>query len=136
MTDHTKILAIGFAAFAAIYFFTFLLLVLITAGVFVGLGITTANESGDANQAGIGIIGAVITVIFYGILGLICVLPPAVASWKLFKRKPGTKFWGIIASIVVLPILPLGTALGGYGLWYFFSQSSPHRLGKSNSQTL
>lgn len=118
--DHQKILAIGFAAFAAIYFFTFLLLLLVTAGVFVGLGITLANESGDANQAGIGLIGAVLTVIFYGVLGLICVLPPALASWKLFKRKRGMRFWGIIASLVVLPIIPLGTALGVYGFWFFF----------------
>ena len=121
MTDHPKILAIGFAAFAAIYFFTFLLLLLVTGGVFIGLGVTLANESGDANQAGYGILGAVFTVIFYGVLGLICVLPPAMASWKLFKRKPKARFWGIIASIVVLPILPLGTALGGYGFWYFFT---------------
>jgi hypothetical protein len=126
-TDHRKILAIGFAAFAAIYLLTFLLLVLVTAGVFVGLGITLANESGDVKQAGIGIIGAVLTVVFYGVLGLICVLPPALASWKLFKQKPRVRFWGIIASIVVLPIIPLGTALGGYGLWYFFTQSSQHR---------
>ena len=121
MTDHPKILAIGFAAFAAIYFFTFLLLLLVTGGVFIGLGVTLANESGDANQAGYGILGAVFTVIFYGVLGLICVLPPAMASWKLFKRKPKARIWGIIASIVVLPIIPLGTALGGYGLWYFFT---------------
>ena len=122
MTDHPKILAIGFAAFAVIYFFTFLLLLLVTGGVFIGLGITMANESGDANQAGIGILGAVFTVIFYGLLGLICVLPPALASWKLFKRKPKVRLWGIIASIVVLPIIPLGTALGGYGLWFMFSE--------------
>ena len=119
--DHRKILAIGFAAFAAIYLFTFLLLVLVTGGVFIGLGITMANESGDANQAGIGILGAILTLIFYGVLGLICVLPPALASWKLFKRKPRTRFWGIIASVVVLPIIPLGTALGIYGFWFFFS---------------
>ena len=120
MTQHTKILAIGFAVFAAIDFFTFLLLLLVTGGVFIGLGITLANESGDANQAGYGILGAILTVIFYGVLGLICVLPPAMASWKLFKGKPNARLWGIIASLVVLPIIPLGTALGGYGLWYFF----------------
>ena len=118
---HNKILAISFAIFAAIFFFTFLLLVLVTAGVFVGLGITMANETGDANQAGIGILGAIFTVIFYGVLGLFCVLPPALASWKMLKRKPRARFWGIFASIVVLPILPLGTALGMYGLWFFFS---------------
>lgn len=120
-TDHSKILAIGFAAFAVIYLFTFLLLLIVTGGVFVALGITMANDTGDPNQAGFGILGAVFTVIFYGVLGLICVLPPAMASWKLFKRRPKARIWGIIASIVVLPIIPLGTALGVYGFWYFFS---------------
>lgn len=120
-TDHSKILAIGFAAFAVIYLFTFLLLLIVTGGVFVALGITMANDTGDPHQAGFGILGAVFTVIFYGVLGLICVLPPAMASWKLFKRRPKARIWGIIASIVVLPIIPLGTALGVYGFWYFFS---------------
>jgi hypothetical protein len=120
-TNQTKILAIGFAVFSAIYFFTFLLLVLVTVGVFVALGITMANDSGDMNQAGIGALGAVFTVIFYGVLGIICVLPTALASWKLFKHKRGARLWSILAAIVVLPIIPLGTALGGYTLWFFFS---------------
>ncbi len=119
--EHNKILAIAFAAFAAIFFFTFLLLALISVGVFVALGITFANESGDPNQAGIGILGAIFTVIFYGVLGLICVLPPALASWKMLKRKPRARLWGIIAAIVVIPIIPLGTMLGIYALWFFFS---------------
>ena len=118
--DHNKILAIGFAAFAAIFFFTFLLLALVSVGVFVALGITFANESGDPNQAGMGILGAIFTMIFYGGLGLICVIPPAIASWKMLKRRPRARIWGIIAAIVVLPILPLGTMLGVYGLWFFF----------------
>ena len=86
--DHEKILAIGFAAFAAILFFTFLLLALVSVGVFVALGITFANESGDPNQAGVGILGAIFTLIFYGGLGLVCVLPLALASWKMLKRRP------------------------------------------------
>ncbi|HEY5883650.1 MAG TPA: hypothetical protein VIT88_03140 [Pyrinomonadaceae bacterium] len=130
--DHSRILAIGFAAFAVIYLFTFLLLLLVTAGVFVALGITVANETGDANQAGLGILGAVFTVIFYGVLGLICVLPPALASWKLFKQKPKTRVWGVIASIVVLPIIPLGTALGVYGFWYFLGAAGRDASGASS----
>ena len=63
-TDHNKILGIGFAAFAAIFFFTFLLLVLVTVGVFVALGISFANETGDPKQAGVGILGVVFTVVF------------------------------------------------------------------------
>ena len=120
--DHNKILAIGFAAFAAILFFTFLLLASVSVGVFVALGITFANESGNSNQAGVGILGAILTVIFYGGLGLICVVPPAMASWKMLKRRPRARFWGIIAAIVLLPIIPLGTMLGVYGLWFFLGE--------------
>lgn len=123
MTDvpHDKILGVAFAGFAAIFFFTFLLLTLVSVGVFVALGISLANETGDANQAGLGVFGVVFTVIFYGALGLICVLPTALASWKMLKRKPRARLWGIIASIVLLPVIPVGTALGIYGLWFFFS---------------
>ncbi|HXL79978.1 MAG TPA: hypothetical protein VN951_03800, partial [Pyrinomonadaceae bacterium] len=65
-SDHNKILAIGFGAFAALFLFTFLLLLIVTTGVFVALGITFANQTGDSTQAGIGILGGVFTAIFYG----------------------------------------------------------------------
>jgi NADH:ubiquinone oxidoreductase subunit 6 (subunit J) len=119
--DQNKILGIGFAVFAVIYLFTFLLLLVVTSGVFVALGITFANESGDSKQAGIGILGAVLTIIFYGGLGLIFVLPTALASWKMLKRRKRARMWGILAAIAVAPLLPLGTILGVYGLWFFFS---------------
>ena len=127
MTDveHNKILGIAFAVFAAIFFITFLLLAFVSVGVFVALGITFANESGDPNQAGIGILGALFTVVFYGGLGLICVLPPALASWKMLKRKRRARLWGIIAAIVVMPIIPLGTMLGIYALWFFLKANVP-----------
>ena len=124
--DHNKILAIGFAAFAAIFLFTFLLLLLVTAGVFVGLGLSLASESGDNKQAGIGVLGGIFTVIFYVALGLICVLPTALASWKLFKRKPGARFWATVAAVVILPVMPMGTALGVYALWFLFSAEGKH----------
>jgi hypothetical protein len=119
--DHNKILAIGFGAFAAIFLFTFLLLLIVTTGVFLALGITFANETGDSKQAGIGILGGVFTIIFYAVLGIVCVLPTAMAGWKMLKRRKRARFYGIIASIVVLPVFPLGTILGIYGLWFFFS---------------
>jgi hypothetical protein len=116
--DHNKIIALAFAIFAAIFLFTFLLLVLVSVGVFVALGINFANETGDSRQAGLGILGAVFTIVFYGVLGLIFILPPALASWKLLKGRRRARFWGIIASVVLLPVIPLGTALGIYGLCF------------------
>ena len=121
--EHNKIIAIGFAAFAAILLFTFLLLVVVTVATFIGLGIGLANETGDSRQAGIGIVGAIFTIIFYGVLGLIFVLPTALAAWKMLKGRPRARFWGIAASIVLLAIFPIGTMLGVYGLWFFFGET-------------
>ncbi len=119
--EHNKIVAIGFAAFAAIFFFTFLLLLVVSAGVFVALGISIAGETGDSKQAGFGILGGVFAIVFYVVLGIIFVLPLAVASWKMFKRRARARMWGIIAAILVAPVAPLGTVLAIYGLWLFFS---------------
>lgn len=44
------------------------------------------------------------------------------AGYKLFKEKPGARTWGIISSIISLPGMPLGTALGVYGLWFLFGE--------------
>ena len=119
--DHNKIIAIGFAVFAAIFGFTFVLLMLVSLGVFVGMGFSLAADSGDNNQARIGIAGGIFAVIFYLVLGLMFVLPTAMASLKAFQRRPGARIWGTIAAILVIGIMPLGTALGVYALWFLFS---------------
>ena len=121
VVEHNKLLALGFAVFAAIFAFTILLLLVVSLGVFVALGISFANETGDSQQASIGILGGVVAVIFYGLLGAIFVVPMALASRKMFKRRRNARIWGIIAAILVATILPLGTMLGVYGLWFFFS---------------
>jgi hypothetical protein len=119
--DHNKIIAIGFAFFAAIFGFTFLLLMLVSLGVFVGMGFTMAGDTGDNTQAKIGIAGGIFAVIFYLVLMAIFVLPTAIAAWKAFKRRPSTRLWGTIAAILVITVMPLGTALAVYALWFFFS---------------
>ncbi|MEP6743580.1 MAG: hypothetical protein ABJB61_13865 [bacterium] len=132
--QHNKIVTIGFAAFAAIFFFTFALLLVVSVGVFLALGITFANETGDSKQAGIGILGGIFAVIFYLVLGIIFVVPLAVASWKMLKRKARARFWGIIAAILLIPIFPLGTMLGVYGLWFFFSAEAKQCYANIKSQ--
>jgi hypothetical protein len=119
--EHNQYLAIGFAVFAAIFGLTFLLLMLISLGVFLALGFSFASETGDTNQVGFGVLGGVIAVMFYVSLGLILVFPTAAASWKMWKRRRHARIWGIIASILVAPVMPLGTFLGIYGLWFLFS---------------
>lgn len=127
--EHNKYLAIAFGIFAAISGLTFLLLMLVSLGVFVALGISFANETGDVNQAGFGALGGVFAVLFYLVLGLIFVLPMAMASRRMWKRRSGARAWGIVASILVFWIFPLGTFLALYGLWFFFSAPSRDLYG-------
>ena len=119
--EHNKYLAIGFAFFAAIFGLTFLLLMLISLGVFVALGISFANETGDANQAGFGILGGAFAVVFYLVLGLFLVVPTAMASRKMWKRRASARMWAILAAIVILFIFPVGTFLAIYAVWFCFS---------------
>ncbi len=119
--EHNKIIGIGFGTFAAICGFTFLLLMLVSLGVFVGLGFSFANESGDIHQAGLGALGGVFAVVFYLVLGVIFVLPLAVASRKMLKRRRGSRVWAIIAALMAIWILPFGTLLAIYALWFCFS---------------
>ena len=118
--DHNKIIAIGFAVFAALFAITFALLMVVSLGVFVALGITMASETGDGTNAGIGIAGGIFSIVFYCGLGLFFVLIPGIASWKAFKMRPRTRVWGTLASIVALVLFPLGTILGIYALWFFY----------------
>lgn len=122
--EHNKYLAIGFGFFAGILVLTFLLLMLVSLGVFVALGISFANETGDASQAGFGFLGGAFAVIFYVILGLLLALPTGVASRKLWKLRPGARVWGIIAAILVLSVFPAGTFFAIYSLWFLFSAPS------------
>ena len=120
-SEHSRYLAVGFGIFAALFAFTFLLLMLVSLGVFVALGISFANETGDANQAGFGILGGAFAVIFYLVLGLLLVLPTAIASRKLWKRRPGARGWAIVAAILIVWTFPVGTFLAIYALWFCFS---------------
>ena len=127
--EHNKYLAIAFGIFAALFGLTFLLLMLVSLGVFVALGVSFANETGDTNQAGFGILGGVFAVAFYLTLGLFSVLPTAVASRKMWKRRPGARVWGIIAAILILFVFPVGTFLAIYAFWFLFSAPSRELYG-------
>ena len=69
---------------------------------------------------------APITLIFAGI--------NLIAGWKMYKEKSGARTWGIVASILCLPGVPLGTALGVYGLWFLFGEEGKKFHQESENQ--
>ena len=113
-------------------------------------------------QGGLQAFGGIVVALVYGILGvmfsanahrpeeqfmgtlfivLACVVAPIVlifaginltAGYKMLKEKPGARMWAIVASIICLPGVPLGTALGVYGLWFTFGdEGKQYYLGES-----
>ena len=42
------------------------------------------------------------------------------AGWKILKEKPGARTWVIVASIICLFNIPVGTIIGVYSLWFLF----------------
>ncbi|MDM7923158.1 MAG: hypothetical protein QUS14_12735 [Pyrinomonadaceae bacterium] len=86
--------------------------------VFIMIGAISASDPNAAPM--MGIMSAV--MIFAFVFGGLLMIPIAGAGFKLLKEKPGARTWGIVAAIIALINIPLGTILGVYGLWFLFSE--------------
>lgn len=119
MREHIRILGIlnivmgCLTAFAGI-------VVLIIMGSIAG-AITAAAETQDNPIAPSLIAGIGVTV---AIFLLILSAPSIVGGWGLLKFKPWSRILMIVVSIFHLFHIPLGTALGVYGLWVLFSDEA------------
>jgi len=61
---------------------------------------------------------------FIGMMAFFCsifVLPQIVGGWKMYKKSPNSKTWGIIASVIACMNVPLGTAAGVFALIFLLS---------------
>lgn len=115
--DHNKLLAIFYFIQAGLQ---------VIGGFFVAIlysaigGVALSSARRDDEQIvggifiGVGIVVAVIMLVF-GAFALL-------TAFKVLKEKPVGRTLGIILSILILLSFPLGTALGIYGLWFFFGE--------------
>lgn len=56
------------------------------------------------------------------VAGIILVVPQIVGGWAVLWKIPSARGWGIAVSIFALVCLPIGTAIGIYGLWFLCSE--------------
>jgi hypothetical protein len=112
MRDHVRILGILNIVFGALIILIGLASLLFFGGV-AALVVWVADAS-DANVAVpvLGVIGAVIFVVL-----LLVSLPSIIAGVGLLKYQPWARVLTIILSALNLMNVPIGTALGVYGLW-------------------
>jgi hypothetical protein len=113
--DHNKLLSIfyfimaGLQLFAAIFVFI----------MYVGIGGVLMSSSTREDEQMMG-------GLFMGMGVIVAVIVLAIGAFTLFtafkvlREQPIGRTLGIIISILVLLSFPLGTALGIYGLWFFF----------------
>jgi hypothetical protein len=116
MRDHLKILGWLYAASGAVV----LLLAVVLGTLFGVAGVVAGGAEGGALIGGIGLAFAV----FIAALGI----PSLICGWGLLNYKPWARVLGIVLSALQLANFPVGTAIGGYGLWVLLNDEARRML--------
>lgn len=113
--EHSKMLGIFFLVQAGLQVFGGLIIALVYGGM-GAMFMTQARKSDEQMVGGVFIVMAFVV----GFIVLLFAAFNGFAGWRLFKQQQNARILGIIASCLSLMSFPLGTALGIYGLWFFF----------------
>lgn len=83
---------------------------------------TMPHKSGDPPPEAI--LGFVVVIMIIVLVAVVLfMIPKIVAGYGLRKGKSWAKIWTIIACILGIMSVPLGTAVGVYGLWFVFGDA-------------
>ncbi len=116
--DHNRMLSIFFLIFGGLQLFGAVLAGVIY--VVMGVMFATSGDIPDAELFGGLFIGiGIFVALIIGLFGVFYL----VTGWKMRNNAKIARVLGIIASCLSLPNLPLGTALGIYGLWFLFGDA-------------
>jgi uncharacterized membrane protein YozB (DUF420 family) len=111
--EHNKIIGILHLVEGGLQIFGAILLALFLFGF--GFYLKTGNS--DVQWLGNWLF---IAGIVLALLSFILAFVNLIAGWKMLKEKPNARIWGIVASIICLFNIPLGTIIGVYSLWFLF----------------
>lgn len=73
--------------------------------------------------------------IFFAALVAVTTIPNFVAAFGLLKRRSWGPLVALIASILNLPHIPLGTGVGVYGIWVYLEANRDRSLPPSHVPT-
>jgi hypothetical protein len=113
--EHNKLLSIFYFVMAGLQLFGGIIVALVY-GVIGGVALTSGTRQEDQIMGGVFLGMAVVVGLIILVFGGLTLL----TAFKVLKEKPIGRTLGIIVSILSLFSIPLGTALGIYGLWFFF----------------
>jgi hypothetical protein len=123
MKDHVKILGILNIVWGGLICLGGIALFVIFAGV-AGIVGASADHSDQFFAPWIAFGGVVVGAILV-VLGV----PGVIGGWALMSYKGWARILVIILSILHLPSIPIGTAIGVYGLWVLFNDDTKRLFG-------
>jgi hypothetical protein len=129
METHLKIIAILHITLGAMAIFAAITVVLLLGGIAAALGMS--DQLPDAPWA-IPIISGVGGIIVLVIIVLW--LPGLVGGIALLRRAPWSRVYMLVISSLDLLSVPLGTALGIYGIWALTRPESEALLARRSYQ--
>jgi len=120
--QHVKILGVLNIVWGAMGALGGLVLLAIFGGVYGIAGVAIGHNPGAQIALPIiAIIGSVIALFL-----LILSVPSIIAGIGLLYFKPWARIFALVISVLHLFNIPIGTALGIYGLWVLLSQDGQH----------
>jgi len=121
MRDHVRVLAVLNLVLGCFGLLGGLVVLLIFGGLSGGLATVAALEDPDAAGAAaiVGVMGGAIVLLI-----VVLSIPALVVGYGLLQVRPWARIVGIVVSALSLMHVPLGTAVGVYGLWVLLNSES------------
>lgn len=120
MQQHVKILAILHIVLGSFGLLAALILMLIFGGI---AGVVSMSDVGGHDAAIavpiLGVIGGFVTILL-----LVLSVPGIIAGIGLLNFRPWARILTIVLSVLDLFHIPIGTAIGVYGLWVLLSNEA------------
>jgi hypothetical protein len=121
MRDHVRILAWLRIVFGVLGVLLALGMLLLFGGIAGIVGVANPNDY-DATHIAIPVLGIIGTVVFVIVLALS--VPGIIVGVGLLSFRSWARILGIVISALDLINIPIGTAIGGYGLWVLLHQDT------------
>jgi hypothetical protein len=127
METHVKVLGVLYLVVSGLSLLAALFLLLAIGGAAGIVGVAADPQDAAIAIPVLGIAGTAL-----GVMLLLLALPGLLTGWGLLTYSPWARILGIVLSALNLLNIPVGTALGLYGLWVLLNKDT-ERLFASTS---
>ncbi|MBA3231643.1 MAG: hypothetical protein H0T05_02375 [Acidobacteria bacterium] len=119
MATHVKVLAVLYLVLSGLFVLGALLLMVVVGGAVTAVGTAAASDDAAIALPIIGVTGMTLVIFL-----LALAIPGLLTGWGLLNFRPWARILGIVLSAINLLNVPIGTALGLYGLWVLLSKET------------